>query len=128
MRVSACSLGCGGVPVTLARIPTHIPTRIPTSTTFALTPAAAQEYDASKRPPAAVNRTTQVFVNLNSSNWRLDKNLFVPFGVVVGEDGMRTFDSIFAGYGQEPDQVRDSWRDRALDAQSTKNSRTRCRT
>ncbi len=97
-RVSACSLCCGGVRVTLARIPT--------STTSSLTLTAAQEYDVSKQPPAAVNRTTQVFVNLNNSNWRLDKNLFVPFGVVVGEDGMRAFDGIFAGYGQEPDQVR----------------------
>lgn len=64
-----------------------------------------QEYDATKTPPIAVNRTTQVFVNLNNSNWRLDKNLFVPFGVVLGADGMKTFDNIFAGYGQEPDQV-----------------------
>jgi hypothetical protein len=44
-----------------------------------------------------------VFINLNDSNWRLDKNLFVPFGVV--NEGMSTFDSIYAGYGQEPEQV-----------------------
>ena len=69
-------------------------------------PVLAQEYDATKKPPVAVNRTTQVFVNLNDSNWRLDKNLFVPFGVVVGEQGMKTFDNIYSGYGQDPDQVR----------------------
>ena len=83
----------------------------------------AQEYDVSKQPPVAVNRTTQVhtsfeqqtlylspasnphqvFVNLNNSNARLDKNMFVPFGVVVG-GGMGTFDKIYSGYGQLPDQ------------------------
>jgi hypothetical protein len=68
-------------------------------------PQTFQEYDATHTPPVAVNRTTQVFVNLNNSNWRLDKNLFVPFGVVLGSDGMKTFDDIFSGYGQEPDQV-----------------------
>jgi hypothetical protein len=72
----------------------------------ALTRRIAQEYDMRRQPPAAVNRTTQIFVNLNDSNRRLDKNLFVPFGVILGEDGMRTFDAIFAGYGQEPDQVQ----------------------
>lgn len=68
------------------------------------TVAFAAEYDERVQPPVAVNRTTQVFVNLNNSNWRLDKNLFVPFGVVIGEVGMKTFDNIFSGYGQEPDQ------------------------
>ena len=64
-----------------------------------------QEYDQSKQPPVAVNRTTQVFVNLNDSNRRLDRNVFVPFGVVAAHDGMKTFDAIFSGYGQQPDQV-----------------------
>ncbi len=68
--------------------------------------APTQDYDARKQPPVAVNRTTQIFVSLNDSNRRLDKNVFVPFGVVVGEQGMKTFDGIFSGYGQEPDQVR----------------------
>jgi hypothetical protein len=67
--------------------------------------ASLQDYDVRKQPPVAVNRTTQVFVNLNNSNWRLDKNIFVPFGLVIGEDGMKTFDNLFSGYGQEPDQV-----------------------
>ena len=42
-------------------------------------------------------------MNLNNSNARLDKNMFVPFGVVVG-GGMGTFDKIYSGYGQLPDQ------------------------
>lgn len=49
-----------------------------------------------------------MFVNLNNSNLRLDKNIFVPFGVVIGEDGMKTFDNVFSGYGQEPDQVHNA--------------------
>lgn len=79
-----------------------------------VTPVPGQEYDERVQPPVAVNRTTQVFVNLNNSNWRLDKNLFVPFGVVIGEVGMKTFDNIFSGYGQEPDQVCAFQRDARL--------------
>jgi hypothetical protein len=71
-----------------------------------ITKLCLQEYDTTLKPPVAVNRTTQLFVNLNDSNWRLDKNLFVPFGVVVGDGGMKTFDRVFSGYGQDPDQVR----------------------
>lgn len=47
------------------------------------------------------SRTTQVFVNVGS-NSDLDGMGFVPFGEVT--EGMEVVDSIFAGYGEEPDQ------------------------
>lgn len=59
----------------------------------------AAEQDASGQ---AVNRTTQVYINLGD-NARLDPLGFAPFGVVQG-DGMKVVDAIYAGYAQEPDQ------------------------
>lgn len=47
------------------------------------------------------SRTTQVFVNAGN-NSHLDGMGFAPFGEVT--EGMEGVDSIFAGYGEEPDQ------------------------
>ena len=47
------------------------------------------------------SRTTQVFVNVGN-NSPLDEKGFAPFGEV--SEGMEVVDSIFAGYGEEPDQ------------------------
>jgi peptidyl-prolyl cis-trans isomerase A (cyclophilin A) len=47
-------------------------------------------------------RTTQLFVNL-VDNTQLDGMGFAPFGTVV--DGMAVVDSIYAGYGESPDQA-----------------------
>ncbi len=48
-------------------------------------------------------RTTQMFINLGN-NARLDKRGFSPFGRVI--EGMDLADTVFAGYGQNPDQGR----------------------
>ncbi len=56
------------------------------------------------------SRTTQVFVNFNDANARLDKTGFAPFGQVV--TGMNVVDSLYKGYGEGrpmgkgPDQGR----------------------
>ena len=46
-------------------------------------------------------RTTQVFVNLRN-NTQLDGQGFVPLGKVI--DGMDVVDSLYAGYGDQPQQ------------------------
>lgn len=48
-------------------------------------------------------RSTQIFINL-ADNPQLDAMHFAPFGRVV--EGMNVVDSIYAGYGEEPDQDR----------------------
>jgi cyclophilin family peptidyl-prolyl cis-trans isomerase len=48
-------------------------------------------------------RGNQFFINY-ADNTRLDGQGFSPFGRVV--DGMRVVDSIYAGYGETPDQAR----------------------
>jgi peptidyl-prolyl cis-trans isomerase A (cyclophilin A) len=48
-------------------------------------------------------RGNQFFINY-SDNSRLDAQGFSPFGRVV--EGMRVVDSIYAGYGEAPDQAR----------------------
>jgi peptidyl-prolyl cis-trans isomerase A (cyclophilin A) len=56
------------------------------------------------------SRATQVFINYNDANARLDKTGFAPFGQVV--DGMKVVDSLYKGYGEGapqgkgPDQGR----------------------
>jgi peptidyl-prolyl cis-trans isomerase A (cyclophilin A) len=50
----------------------------------------------------AVNRTTQVYINF-ADNSNLDSMGFTPFGVITETD-MKVVDSIYAGYGQNPDQ------------------------
>ncbi len=47
------------------------------------------------------SRTTQLFINLGD-NSRLDSMGFAPFGRVIS--GMDVVQSIYSGYGQEPDQ------------------------
>jgi cyclophilin family peptidyl-prolyl cis-trans isomerase len=46
-------------------------------------------------------RTHQVFINL-VDNARLDKLQFAPIGKVI--DGMNAVDSLYSGYGEQPDQ------------------------
>lgn len=46
-------------------------------------------------------RTTQLFINYGN-NSRLDNDGFAPFGQVI--EGMSVVDSIYAGYGEQPDQ------------------------
>ena len=46
-------------------------------------------------------RTHQVFINLHD-NARLDRLGFAPFGKVV--EGMTVVDSLYSGYGEDPDQ------------------------
>lgn len=46
-------------------------------------------------------RTTQVFINLRANAF-LDPQGFAPFGQVV--EGMEVIDSLYAGYGESPDQ------------------------
>ena len=48
-------------------------------------------------------RSNQFFINLGN-NTQLDAQGFAPFGHVV--DGMAVVDSIYAGYGEQPDQTR----------------------
>ncbi len=48
-------------------------------------------------------RANQFFINL-VDNGRLDARGFAPFGRVV--EGMAVVDSIYAGYGEAPDQTR----------------------
>ncbi|MEO6835222.1 MAG: peptidylprolyl isomerase [Candidatus Tumulicola sp.] len=48
------------------------------------------------------SRTTQLFINLGE-NARLDRMGFSPFGKVVS--GMSVVRSIYAGYGESPDQT-----------------------
>lgn len=56
------------------------------------------------------SRTTQVFINYNDANARLDGMGFAPFGQVV--EGMEIVDSLYKGYGEGaprgrgPDQGR----------------------
>ena len=50
----------------------------------------------------ADTRTTQVYINF-ANNSRLDADGFTPFGVISEED-MKIVDTIYAGYGQDPDQ------------------------
>ncbi|HEY5218500.1 MAG TPA: peptidylprolyl isomerase [Gemmatimonadaceae bacterium] len=49
------------------------------------------------------SRANQLFINL-ADNARLDGMGFSPFGRVV--DGMTVVDSIYAGYGEAPDQTQ----------------------
>jgi peptidyl-prolyl cis-trans isomerase A (cyclophilin A) len=55
-------------------------------------------------------RTTQVFINFDDKNTRLDGDGFAPFGKVV--EGMEVVDKLFSGYGEGaprgrgPDQMR----------------------
>ena len=44
------------------------------------------------------SRTTQIFINFEDKNARLDKMGFSPFGEVV--EGMKVVDSLFKGYGE----------------------------
>jgi peptidyl-prolyl cis-trans isomerase A (cyclophilin A) len=44
------------------------------------------------------SRTTQLFINYNDENYRLDASGFSPFGKVV--EGMEVVDALFAGYGE----------------------------
>ena len=46
-------------------------------------------------------RTTQLFINYGN-NSRLDNDGFAPFGQVI--EGMEVVESIFSGYGEDPDQ------------------------
>lgn len=46
------------------------------------------------------SRTTQVFINFNDANVRLDGMGFSPFGKVV--EGMETVDKLYNGYGDAP--------------------------
>jgi peptidyl-prolyl cis-trans isomerase A (cyclophilin A) len=56
------------------------------------------------------SRTSQIFVNYNDSNARLDAMGFSPFGQVV--EGMDVVDNLYKGYGEGaprgkgPDQGR----------------------
>jgi len=45
-------------------------------------------------------RTTQIFINYDDRNTRLDGDGFAPFGKVV--EGMEVVDKLFAGYGEGP--------------------------
>jgi len=47
-------------------------------------------------------RTTQLFVNLADNSASLDPQGFAPFGKVT--DGMDVVDSLYAGYGEAPQQ------------------------
>lgn len=49
----------------------------------------------------ANTRTTQIFINLGANAF-LDSQGFAPFGTIV--EGMDVVESIYAEYGQEPDQ------------------------
>ncbi|HYO79848.1 MAG TPA: peptidylprolyl isomerase [Bryobacteraceae bacterium] len=49
------------------------------------------------------SRTTQVFINLRS-NQTLDKQGFVPFGIVT--EGMEVVEKLYAGYGERPVQSK----------------------
>lgn len=51
----------------------------------------------------ANSRTTQLFINFQD-NANLDGKGFSPFGMV--KEGMNVVDSIYAGYGEQPDQNR----------------------
>lgn len=46
-------------------------------------------------------RTTQVFINLRANAF-LDQQGFAPFGQVI--EGMEVIESLYAGYGEAPDQ------------------------
>jgi len=50
------------------------------------------------------SRTTQVFINYGDNSGNLDPQGFAPFGKVV--DGMKVVNSLYSGYGQDPDQGR----------------------
>ena len=49
------------------------------------------------------SRSTQLFVNFGNNSF-LDKQRFAPFGKVT--EGMDVVDSIYSGYGEQPDQGR----------------------
>jgi peptidyl-prolyl cis-trans isomerase A (cyclophilin A) len=49
------------------------------------------------------SRTTQIFINL-VDNRRLDTAGFAPFGQVIS--GLEVVDSLYTGYGEDPDQGR----------------------
>jgi peptidyl-prolyl cis-trans isomerase A (cyclophilin A) len=50
------------------------------------------------------SRTTQVFINFGDNGTNLDGMGFAPFGKVV--EGMKVVNSIYSGYGDNPDQGR----------------------
>jgi peptidyl-prolyl cis-trans isomerase A (cyclophilin A) len=50
------------------------------------------------------SRTTQVFINFGDNGANLDGQGFAPFGKVV--EGMKVVNSIYSGYGDNPDQGR----------------------
>ena len=62
--------------------------------------AYAAEQDASGQ---AFNRTTQLYINY-ANNSRLDAMGFTVVAQVTSEEGMKVVDSIYSGYGQDPDQ------------------------
>jgi peptidyl-prolyl cis-trans isomerase A (cyclophilin A) len=50
------------------------------------------------------SRSTQLFINLGNNSSSLDPQGFAPFGKVIS--GMDVVQSIYSGYGEDPDQGR----------------------
>mmetsp|Transcript_3537 Transcript_3537/g.3972 ORF Transcript_3537/g.3972 Transcript_3537/m.3972 type:complete len:267 (-) Transcript_3537:567-1367(-) len=58
-----------------------------------------------KSSPNVVMRSTQVFINLEDNAHLDDEEGYPPIGYVIG-DGMRVVESIYQGYGDQPDMER----------------------